>query len=213
MNASEGALDRAQVCRWLHDGPLQVLNYIAAGGYVDDISVDELRRIAAQAADDMRSFLDDDAAYASECLVTALDEAVTDAQLLAPGLDVRLIVGPMDGEVDAEAVRELAAAAREALTNVRRHSSARHATVRCEMRGSRVVVRIADDGMGFTPRPGSAGRGIRGSVMRRMRDIGGSAFIESSPGRGTSVRLVLDLKFRAQLPIREEAPVLAEATA
>jgi signal transduction histidine kinase len=213
VNATKGAPDRAQVCRWLHDGPLQVFNYIAAGGYADDISVDELRRVAAQAADDMRAYLDNDLARESESLVSALDEAVTDAQLLAPGLDVRLIAGPMDADLDAESVRELAAAAREALTNVRKHSAARHATVRCEQRGSRVVVRVADDGTGFTPEPGSAGRGIRGSMMRRMRDIGGSAFIESSPGRGTSVRLVLDLKRSAGMPIHEEIPVLAEAMA
>src|SRR3954466_1307969 len=159
VNDVNGPLERAQMCRWLHDGPLQVLNYIAAGGYAD-VPAEQLRAVAAEAAERMRAFLDADTASDGETLVASLDEAVTDAQLLAPGLDVRLIVGPLEREPDAEAVRELAAATREALTNVRRHSSARHATVRCEVRGGRVMVRVADDGTGFTPQPGSAGRGI-----------------------------------------------------
>jgi signal transduction histidine kinase len=186
-----------------------VLEYVAAGGYRDVPDVHHLRSVAAAAADQLRAFLDDSAALVACDLVAALEEAASDAQLLAPGLDVRLVAGPIDREPDAHAVSELAAATREALANVRRHSGAVRATVRCAVRGDRVMIRIEDDGVGFLPGPASAGHGIRGSMMRRLRDIGGSAFIESEPGRGTVVRLVVDLRDRVPAGVPETLEVPA----
>jgi signal transduction histidine kinase len=191
---------RAQVCSWLHDRPLQMLEYIAAGGYRDAPDLEHLRAVAAAAAGELREFIDGRDAPAGGGLVASLEEAVTDAQLLAPGLTVRLIIGVVEEEPDANVVGGLAAATREALTNVRRHAHAREATVRCAVAHGAVVVRIEDDGSGFTPGPRSAGRGIRGSLMRRLRDLGGSASIDSAPGRGTVVRLALDIGRQRRRP-------------
>lgn len=59
-----------------------------------------------------------------------------------------------------------------------------------------VTVTISDDGVGFdsTTAPGF---GIEHSIRRRITEAGGDAEIESTPGRGTVVRL--------QVPRRSQA--------
>jgi signal transduction histidine kinase len=81
-------------------------------------------------------------------------------------------------------------AVREALTNVARHSGDTTAT----MSILSTSVRVRDKGCGFstiddTAMPGGSGRGVRDSIVGRMRRIGGTAVIESTPGAGTEVTL------------------------
>jgi signal transduction histidine kinase len=95
------------------------------------------------------------------------------------------------------ALREEAAAVvyrtvREALSNVRRHSQARTAEVRVE-RGPEggTLLEVTDDGTGFDP--GAVGSDHMG--LRLLRDLaagaGGRLELETAPGRGTTLRLVL----------------------
>ncbi|WP_234380649.1 sensor histidine kinase [Streptomyces sp. CMB-StM0423] len=82
-------------------------------------------------------------------------------------------------------------AAREALRNVERHAAVDVADVCVHGEGDRVVVVVADRGVGFQPdRVAGFRRGIRGSVVERMAAVGGGATITSQPGAGTTVRLV-----------------------
>jgi signal transduction histidine kinase len=82
----------------------------------------------------------------------------------------------------------------EALANVRRHSAARHATVRLAREGDACVLSVADDGRGFSvadqarrPRPHF---GLQ-TMRERVEGLGGTLRIESAPGRGTSVSATL----------------------
>jgi len=79
-------------------------------------------------------------------------------------------------------------ASNEALVNVRKHAGTSRAEVTVEpaMGGVRVVVR--DDGTGFDPLLG-VGFGTTQSITERMSEVGGSAEIDSVPGRGTCVNL------------------------
>ena len=43
--------ERAKTRAWLHDRILQILEYVASGGYEDDPDVEHLRRVAALGAD------------------------------------------------------------------------------------------------------------------------------------------------------------------
>ncbi|GAA1634627.1 hypothetical protein GCM10009733_034560 [Nonomuraea maheshkhaliensis] len=84
----------------------------------------------------------------------------------------------------------VAGAAREALTNVRRHSGTTRATVRLSGDGGRLRLDIADEGKGFRVQDVPLTRhGVRESVRGRMTRVGGSADIVSAPGEGTLVRL------------------------
>jgi two-component sensor histidine kinase len=92
--------------------------------------------------------------------------------------------------VPASVALAVVRAVHEALVNVERHAGVRTASVHAES-GDRVVVTVHDDGTGFRPDEVSLARhGIRGSIVDRMRDAGGSATITSRPGAGTTVRLV-----------------------
>ncbi len=83
----------------------------------------------------------------------------------------------------------------EALNNVRKHSGARHATVRIARREDTVEVSVRDDGRGFDPASveQSDRFGLR-IMQERSRDIGGELHLETAPGAGTTVRLVVPLR-------------------
>ena len=81
--------------------------------------------------------------------------------------------------------------AQEALSNVARHSDARHATVQWIVGPERAMLRVADDGRGFdaqAPRPGHFGVE---SMRSRAREIGASIAIASEEGGGTDIRIEL----------------------
>ncbi|MBT0769559.1 hypothetical protein KIH74_11545 [Kineosporia sp. J2-2] len=79
---------------------------------------------------------------------------------------------------------------REALTNVARHAGVQEATLSVQQEGSRLVVEIHDDGVGFVPeRVPPTRRGIAESITARMGRAGGDASVSSIPGQGTTVRL------------------------
>lgn len=78
---------------------------------------------------------------------------------------------------------------REAVTNVARHAGVREAELGAWREGDSVVVELSDAGRGFDPDAVPARRrGISGSVVGRMRTVGGTASITSRPGSGTRVR-------------------------
>jgi signal transduction histidine kinase len=92
--------------------------------------------------------------------------------------------------VPATTARALTSAAVEALTNVSRHSGTAVAQVRLSLDDDHVRVEIRDEGDGFDPGliPATR-RGVRDSIVGRMRAAGGDALIHSVPGRGTTVEL------------------------
>jgi signal transduction histidine kinase len=89
------------------------------------------------------------------------------------------------GERVPEAV-ELAAyfVVAESLTNVVKYAAASQATVRLQRDNGRVVVEVADDGVGGAD-PGR-GTGLRG-LEDRVAALGGDLEVDSSPGGGTTV--------------------------
>ena len=80
--------------------------------------------------------------------------------------------------------------AQEALSNAARHSEARHINVRLHGRGGGVELEVADDGRGFAFAVAEGGLGLAGMRERALL-VGGELTIESRPGEGTTVRLVI----------------------
>ena len=85
----------------------------------------------------------------------------------------------------------------EALTNVRKHARASHASVDLRRDGHDLVATIADDGQGFNaaaPARSTQFPQFGISTMReRAESIGGTLAVESTQGAGTTVRLRLPL--------------------
>jgi signal transduction histidine kinase len=122
-------------------------------------------------------------------LAAALESYLTDG-FSHDGLDWR--VENRLGEEPSPGVRAiLYRVALEALTNVRKHSSASLVEVVLERRGSGVALRVRDDGRGFDlPAPDApAEPGHIGIVTMRERAeaAGGRFALESRPGVGTTV--------------------------
>jgi PAS domain S-box-containing protein len=79
--------------------------------------------------------------------------------------------------------------AREALLNVRKHAHAKHVQVQLRDVADGSLVRIVDDGVGYSPadieeRPGHLGLLL---MRERARAAGGWCRVESMPGGGTTV--------------------------
>ena len=97
-----------------------------------------------------------------------------------------------DLSVPRGAVAALAEALGEALRNARRHAGGQaHVTVALAMTADAVVVKVDDDGRGFSARAVPATRlGIRVSIIDRMASVpGGTGTVSSRMGRGTHVTL------------------------
>ena len=87
------------------------------------------------------------------------------------------------GRLADETETHLFRIAQEALTNVARHSQARHVTMKLEPDGDQIRLKIADDGRGLTDgRPDGSpnGRGMGMIGMRaRARSAGGDLEVRS----------------------------------
>jgi signal transduction histidine kinase len=180
--------ERARTRAWLHDTLLQQLEYIAAGGYADVADAHELMRVAAGAATELRAYVEGAADTEGGTLVERLRRVIADEQLLASH-EIRLVFGDVDGTVDGSEGVDIVAAAREALTNVRKHAHARQAVVACHVSAGVATVIVQDDGVGFDTAATDRGAGLRDSIVGRMSRAGGSAIIESRPGHGTRITL------------------------
>ncbi|MCB0879384.1 MAG: ATP-binding protein [Thermoleophilia bacterium] len=174
---------------WLHDTVLQVLEYLATGGYGQCTDAERLMRVAGRAADDLREAID------GECdelpppdFRDAISHVVNEARALSH-IDVHLDTEHLDCDVEPIVASEIVAVVREALNNTRKHSGASNARVTCESHDGHVEVHVVDDGHGFDPRTVHEGLGMRCSMRERMARCGGSVAIASAPGRGVMIRI------------------------
>ena len=134
-------------------------------------------------------------------LVAALQWYV-DREARRAGLTPEIVVDLRDARLSPEVETACFRIVQEALTNVARHSGARHVWIELRQRGSALHLSIRDDGVGFDVRTASSRRppdvnlGLQG-MRERASIVGGHLEIESTPGHGTEVR--------ARLPDRERA--------
>ncbi len=82
--------------------------------------------------------------------------------------------------------------AQEALSNVARHSSSKHAGLTLVSSADCVILIIKDDGLGFNTSVQHDGVGLR-SMRERAEGIGGSLTIQSAPGQGTQISVTLPI--------------------
>jgi PAS domain S-box-containing protein len=90
----------------------------------------------------------------------------------------------------------------EALTNIVRHASARHASVIIEPRGKDLQIIVEDDGVGFNPESVSEGGARERLGLAGMREratlVGATLQIESRVGHGTTIFLTVPLAEAAE---------------
>ena len=77
----------------------------------------------------------------------------------------------------------------EALQNVARHAHASHIDLTLRYVGEMIILEVKDDGQGFNTAADHPGHlGLR-SMQERIEHVGGSFYIESAAGAGTSLRV------------------------
>ena len=82
---------------------------------------------------------------------------------------------------------------KEAVTNVARHAQASGVSIEVRLEAGWLVVRIADDGRGFSPGGEPRGHGVAG-MKYRAAELGGNVEIVSEPGKGTEVSVRTPLR-------------------
>jgi signal transduction histidine kinase len=101
------------------------------------------------------------------------------------------------GRLPDETETHLFRIAQEALTNVARHSGAKHVRMKLETRGDEICLSIEDDGRGLPAAAEANGKGMGMIGMRaRARSAGGDVSVRSRPGEGVLIEV--------RAPIRHE---------
>jgi signal transduction histidine kinase len=112
------------------------------------------------------------------------------------GLEVDLDVdlsyeqGRRPTRLTAELEAALYRIVQEALTNIVKHGGAGRALVRLHEDETTIQLTVRDDGPGFDTRAKTSGFGLVG-MRERVELLGGTLWIESTPGQGTTVAVTL----------------------
>jgi len=199
--------ERARLSRELHDGIGQTLAAVQLGidrlnkVLPEDPNVHErlwrLRELTEQTVTDLRHII---AALRPGVLdqlglVHALDW-MADHTLRPLGLKVEIeahgLVERLPGEIETILFR----IAQEAMSNVARHSGARYLYVCLSQEDGQITMTLTDDGRGFDPSAITSapepnrGLGLAG-MQERASLAGGQVTVESAPGQGTKVCVVI----------------------
>lgn len=193
--------DRQRIARDLHDSVIQDLFAVGLG----------LQQLSAQVTDDRVAEMLDRSIDTLDESVNTLRHYVSDLRRPTPqpsgGLDVRVqaLVSRLGGVYPArvelttdsfeehESDDEMVLLVTEALSNALRHSEAEEVDVHLIDAEDEVVIRVADNGVGFDPERGRDGGMGLASMRTRALGLGGNMTIESSPEDGTTVELRIPL--------------------
>jgi two-component system, NarL family, sensor histidine kinase DegS len=85
----------------------------------------------------------------------------------------------------------------ESLTNVVRHAEATKVSVGLSWRAPQLALTVQDDGRGFDAKGSLRNHYGLTNMSERARSVGGEVKVESAPGEGTSVALVIRLEGRS----------------
>jgi signal transduction histidine kinase len=194
--------ERRRIAGDLHDGAVQDLAGVAISldaaarklGEDDAEAASALRRGAAQARGTVRSLrglLVE--IYPPSLQRAGLHAALEDmlAPLAARGIETSLEVEDgLDLGLEREAVCFRVAG--EAVRNAQKHAAASRVDVVLRRAGESIELTVTDDGRGFEAGPGDRPGHIGTALLADLAaEAGGDVAIDSAPGRGTVVRLLL----------------------
>ena len=203
------ASERARVARELHDGAIQSLIGI-------EMQVDVLRRSARDEAaaelDRVQGLLRKEVLNLRELMQSMRPVDIGPHQFLDfiaglverfsrdTGIAVRFISEMEEVTLPAATCSELVRVVLESLINIRKHSEAQSAVVRFGSQNGSWKLVINDDGQGF-PFSGRLSMseldGMRRGpavIKERVRSIGGEMTIESTPGQGSRLEIIIPKK-------------------
>ncbi len=209
VQADEDA--RKALARDLHDGPTQSIaaiamriNYLRTLVERDPdqamVELDKVEQLARETSQEVRGMLftlrplvleTEGLAAALETVINRIHEA-DDVQVRMVGVEQTDILNERTQSVVFSVIEE-------ALGNARKYAQADYIDLRFWREGELFIVQVQDDGVGFDVDDVSSSYSQRGSLglvnMReRAERINGSLRIESTPGSGTTVTMVIPLE-------------------
>jgi nitrate/nitrite-specific signal transduction histidine kinase len=203
--------ERERIGRDLHDGIIQSI--YAVGLSLEDVPdlMEDEPEVAKARVERAIDSLDQSIRDIRNFIFGLRPELLEQAGLvggLAALADEFRVNSMVDIDIDTSAVEDLGlpvdvigqllSIAREALSNIARHSRATRGSVHVESRGGHVRMVVSDNGVGFdTGRARSAGHQGLVNMRARVASIGGSLEVDSGRGRGT--RIIVEVT-RRDLP-------------
>ena len=194
--------ERARWARELHDETLQNLAALRIGlaAQLRRGNVDTLTELVNDAVAQLDSEIANLRSLIAELPPIALDDAGVQAAIedlveraRREGLDVELAIdlGPGSAERHSTEVETaLYRITQEALTNARKHGAAGRVVIDIREYDHYLQLAVRDDGVGFDPQTKADGFGL--DIMRERAELlGGTLEIDSAPGRGTQITVVL----------------------
>lgn len=207
--------ERTRLARELHDEIGQMLTAVQLG-------LDRVARVlpaedgAAQERLSQVRALTEQTLADVRAVITALRPGVLDQLGLVPALNwvaehtlrplgvaVTFDSHGLSGRLPDEIEILLFRIAQEAMSNVAHHSQADHLTVRLEKSNGQVSLTLADNGVGFdweevtTTSDERRGLGLMGMQERALL-AGGQLAVESAPGHGTTVQVVVPVEIEEE---------------
>jgi len=202
LNAEEE--ERKRIARELHDDTAQSLAALlirlrllrgVEDGTARDRIVDELRTEVGEALERIRRFARGLRPPALEelGLVPALESHVRSLSE-SVGIPIRFDAQPIEDGLGQQAELALYRIAQEATSNAVRHANPERVVIRLTRVGANIQLQVEDDGIGFllgevTERQ-DGGLGIFG-MQERAGYVGGQVRIDTAPGRGTRVDVLI----------------------
>ncbi|MDQ3801004.1 MAG: histidine kinase, partial [Acidobacteriota bacterium] len=124
--------------------------------------------------------------------LTAALRSLVESVESATGLKCEADIDEISQNLPYDASINIYRIVQESLSNIIKHSGASFAGVRLQIENEKLVLLIEDDGRGFTDGTNPQGLGLTG-MRERARMIGADLTVDSHPGEGTKVRLMLNL--------------------
>ncbi len=192
--------ERQRLLRDMHDGVGGILTQLLLETREERLSHVEIGEALQSAVDDLRNM-----ASAIDAADEPIDEALAMfrermwARLARSGIafDWHSRFDPPAPRLDAHRLLSLHRLLQEGIANTLRHGHATQITLSAEPAdGDRLLVTLADNGMGFDPAiargsPGE-GRGLA-NMHRRATHMGGELHIDSAPGHGVRLTLLVPI--------------------
>ena len=203
--------ERERIGRDLHDGIIQSI--YAVGLSLEDVpdlmedEADEARQRVERAIDSLDQAIRDIRNFIFGLRPELLEQAglVGGLAALADEFRVNSMVdvdietyGVEESDLSPDQTGELLSIAREALSNIARHSKATRGNVRVEAHDGTVRLTVSDNGVGFAPdtQRGPSHQGLI-NMRARATAIGGNLQLHSEPGAGT--RIIVEVARREPL--------------
>jgi signal transduction histidine kinase len=203
--------ERKKLARDLHDGPTQSiaaiamrLNYVRILLSREPEKVSEelsnIENLARRTTKEIRQMLFSlrPIILETQGLTVALEQYIQKLEETDP-INYHLQAQPVEDYLDMDAQGNIFYIIDESITNARKHAQASNVWVRMGIRDSDFVAQIEDDGSGFDVTGVQSRYDERGSLgminlHERTELLGGKLRIESAPGKGTRITVIVPLE-------------------